>query len=154
MASQRSRMRVRTRTRLWAVQSVGSGVCERVSDTAIAGPSCAGVRQLLKGGTRKCRYICHCFCEAFAIMDDGRFLEGGQSMRGFWGTTALTVVLGLSGAAMAQAQEVQFADAGDITVTATRSEKDTFEVPSVVSVITDEEIEENLVTDIKDLIRF
>jgi len=72
-------------------------------------------------------------------------------MRGLWGTTALAAIA-LAGTA--SAQEVQVADAGDITVTATRSEKDTFEVPSVVSVITADDIEENLVTDIKDLIRF
>jgi hemoglobin/transferrin/lactoferrin receptor protein len=41
-----------------------------------------------------------------------------------------------------------------VTVTATRSAADPFEVPSVVTVIDAEEIEENLVTDIKDLIRF
>jgi hemoglobin/transferrin/lactoferrin receptor protein len=73
-------------------------------------------------------------------------------MRGLWGTTALALVLSVG--ATAQAQEVQVADAGEITVTATRSEKDTFDVPSVVSVITAEDIEENLVTDIKDLVRF
>ncbi|QGZ95393.1 TonB-dependent hemoglobin/transferrin/lactoferrin family receptor [Terricaulis silvestris] len=76
-------------------------------------------------------------------------------MRGLWGTTALALVMGgalATGAA--NAQEVQVADAGEITVTATRSEKDTFDVPSVVSVITAEDIEENLVTDIKDLVRF
>src|SRR5688572_17366064 len=78
----------------------------------------------------------------------------GNSMRGLWGTTALTVVLGLAVGATANAQEVQIADASDITVTATRSEKDTFDVPSVVSVITAEDIEDNLVTDIKDLVRF
>lgn len=72
-------------------------------------------------------------------------------MRGLWGTTALAVI---ALASTANAQQVQVADASDITVTATRSEKDTFEVPSVVSVITSDEIEENLVTDIKDLIRF
>lgn len=75
-------------------------------------------------------------------------------MRGMWGTTALAVVLGAMANGAANAQEVQVADAGELTVTATRSAKDTFDVPSVVSVITEEEIEENLVTDIKDLIRF
>lgn len=76
-------------------------------------------------------------------------------MRGLWGTTALALVMGGALAGAAQAQEwVQVADAGDITVTATRSAKDTFEVPAVVSVITAEDIEENLVTDIKDLVRF
>lgn len=42
----------------------------------------------------------------------------------------------------------------EITVTATRTAQNTFDVPNAVSVITAEEIEENLVTDIKDLVRF
>ncbi|PZO52297.1 MAG: TonB-dependent hemoglobin/transferrin/lactoferrin family receptor [Alphaproteobacteria bacterium] len=78
-------------------------------------------------------------------------------MRGLWGTTALAALLGLaaSGTALAQqADEQLYADSGEITVTATRSEADVFNVPSVVSVIDAEEIEENLATDIKDLIRF
>lgn len=78
-------------------------------------------------------------------------------MRGLWGTTALAALMGLatSGAAMAQeAEEQLYANSGEITVTATRSEADVFNVPSVVSVIDAEEIEENLAADIKDLIRF
>jgi hemoglobin/transferrin/lactoferrin receptor protein len=79
-------------------------------------------------------------------------------MRGLWGTTALAAVLGMIGATPAAAQDAagtQYAQAEpEITVTATRSEQDTFDVPGTVSVITDEEIQENLVTDIKDLIRF
>jgi len=72
------------------------------------------------------------------------------------GTTALALVLGVFGGGGAQAQEAQerqYAE-NEITVTATRSAADTFEVPSVVTVIDAEEIEENLATDIKDLIRF
>lgn len=75
-------------------------------------------------------------------------------MRTLWGTTALALVMGM--AAGANAQEThgqQFAEA-DITVTATRTAEDTFEVPAAVTVITEENIEENLVTDIKDLVRF
>jgi len=71
-------------------------------------------------------------------------------MRRLWGT-ALVAAMGMAGAA--QAQEVRVAEA-DITVTATRSEADTFEVPAEVTVITEEEIEEILATDIRDLVRF
>ncbi len=71
-------------------------------------------------------------------------------MRILWGTTALAALMGMSANAAAQ----QFAEAEPITVTATRSEANSFVVPATVSVITDEEIEENLVGDIKDLIRF
>jgi hemoglobin/transferrin/lactoferrin receptor protein len=41
-----------------------------------------------------------------------------------------------------------------VTVTATRSPTLIFEVPATVSVITSQQIEENLVTDIKDLVQF
>lgn len=76
-------------------------------------------------------------------------------MRGLLGTTALAVVSLLSaGGAAAEEEGVAYDDAGQITVTATRTEKDTFDVPSAVTVITDEEIENNLVGDIKDLVRF
>ncbi|HEX8902688.1 TonB-dependent hemoglobin/transferrin/lactoferrin family receptor [Vitreimonas sp.] len=75
-------------------------------------------------------------------------------MRIMWGSSALALVLAAAGAASAQeAEPRQYAEA-DITVTATRRPADTFEVPNVVSVIDAEEIEENLVADIKDLIRF
>ncbi|HYD88435.1 MAG TPA: TonB-dependent hemoglobin/transferrin/lactoferrin family receptor [Vitreimonas sp.] len=72
------------------------------------------------------------------------------------GTTALALVLGLVGAGAAQAQEAEERDyaENEITVTATRLPSEAFEVPSTVTVIDAEEIEENLVTDIKDLIRF
>ncbi|MEX6724884.1 TonB-dependent hemoglobin/transferrin/lactoferrin family receptor [Parapedomonas caeni] len=43
---------------------------------------------------------------------------------------------------------------GAVTVSATKIETDIADVPSTVSVIDDQQIEENLVTDIKDLIRF
>lgn len=43
---------------------------------------------------------------------------------------------------------------GAITVTATRSEKAVEDVPATVSVITAEQIEDNMVEDIKDLVRF
>jgi hemoglobin/transferrin/lactoferrin receptor protein len=74
-------------------------------------------------------------------------------MREFWGTTALAAILGMAGAAQAQ-DAIQVAEAETVTVTATRTEADTFEVPAAVTVITEEEIEANLVTDIKDLVRF
>jgi hemoglobin/transferrin/lactoferrin receptor protein len=41
-----------------------------------------------------------------------------------------------------------------VTVTATRQKRRTDEVPATVTVITDKEIEDNLTTDIKDLVRF
>ncbi|MDZ4693082.1 TonB-dependent hemoglobin/transferrin/lactoferrin family receptor [Terricaulis sp.] len=72
------------------------------------------------------------------------------------GTTTLALVLSVLGGGAAQAQqsdERQYAE-NEITVTATRVAADTFEVPSVVTVIDAEEIENNLVADIKDLIRF
>jgi hemoglobin/transferrin/lactoferrin receptor protein len=43
---------------------------------------------------------------------------------------------------------------GAITVTATRSEKAVEDVPATVSVITAEQIEDNMIEDIKDLVRF
>jgi len=61
------------------------------------------------------------------------------------------------GAALAgpvAAEEAESADAEQVTVTATRSASDIDSVPSVVTVIDADEIEENLATDIKDLIRF
>ena len=74
-------------------------------------------------------------------------------MRGLWGTSALAAAMGMAGAAHAQ-DTFQVAEAETVTVTATRTEADTFEVPAAVTVITEEAIEENLVTDIKDLVRF
>jgi hemoglobin/transferrin/lactoferrin receptor protein len=65
--------------------------------------------------------------------------------------------MGALGSVPAAAQQARLtrADYGpDITVTATRSESDTFDVPSTVSVITADEIEENFAGDIKDLVRF
>lgn len=77
-------------------------------------------------------------------------------MRILWGSSALALALGLAaagGASAQEAQERQYAEA-DITVTAIRRPADVFEVPNVVTVIDAEDIEENLATDIKDLIRF
>lgn len=71
--------------------------------------------------------------------------------RGAWLSASALAALGVWAGAAAQAQEQQFAE---ITVTATRAPIDVIEAPNTVSVITAEEIEENLVTDIKDLIRF
>lgn len=68
-----------------------------------------------------------------------------------WLSGAALTLLGLGGAAEAQ----EFAALSDeITVTATRQERRVDEVPATVSVITAEEIEEQLATDIKDLVRF
>lgn len=75
-------------------------------------------------------------------------------MRGFWGISALALGLGMAGAAAAQdAEEVQYAEA-DLTVTATRTPREAFDVPVTVTVIGAEEIERNLTSDIKDLVRF
>ncbi|MBN8608055.1 MAG: TonB-dependent hemoglobin/transferrin/lactoferrin family receptor [Caulobacterales bacterium] len=77
-------------------------------------------------------------------------------MRNIWGTSALALAMGMASAGAAYAQQTeerQYAEA-DITVTATRLPSESFEVPSVVTVIAAEEIEQNLATDIKDLIRF
>lgn len=73
-------------------------------------------------------------------------------MRGLWGISALALSLGVAGTAAAQTADEK-PDA-ELTVTATRVAQDTFDVPNAVSVITADEIEENLVTDIKDLVRF
>ncbi len=74
-------------------------------------------------------------------------------MWGLWGISALALGLGVAGTAAAQDAELVAAES-EITVTATRTAQNTFDVPNAVSVITAEEIEENLVTDIKDLVRF
>lgn len=71
----------------------------------------------------------------------------------WWGTSALAVVLGMGAAALAPAWADE-AESDEITVTATRAPSDPFEVPTFVTVIGSEQIEENLATDIKDLIRF
>lgn len=66
----------------------------------------------------------------------------------------------LAVAAHAQQAPVQVASVEDdqsrekVTVTATRTEKQVDEVPVTVTVITDETIENELATDIKDLVRF
>ncbi len=78
------------------------------------------------------------------------------------GTVVSTVALAIlgGGGAHAQAAPAMPADSADdqqrnkVTVTATRTEKDVDEVPATVSVITDQKIEDELVTDIKDLVRF
>lgn len=75
--------------------------------------------------------------------------------------STLTLALG-AGSAIAQSapapsDEVAADDTGprnEVTVTATRIEQRTDEVPATVSVITDKDIEDELVTDIKDLMRF
>lgn len=63
----------------------------------------------------------------------------------------------LVGAAPALAAEVESAGATaveGVTVIATRTEKPVDEVPATVSVITDEQIADTLVTDIKDMVRY
>jgi hemoglobin/transferrin/lactoferrin receptor protein len=79
-------------------------------------------------------------------------------MRGVLGTSALAAVMavaaGSGGPASAQQTEnVQLAEA-DITVTATRTEQDVLYAPATVTVIGEDEIEENLANDVEDLVRF
>lgn len=63
-----------------------------------------------------------------------------------------TLVLGLAAAPVLA--EPAHGDLEQITVTATRSEKDVSEVPATVTVISSETIENQLARDIKDLVRF
>lgn len=79
------------------------------------------------------------------------------------GTVFSTVALTLgAGAAFAQsgptpetiADEQQRNERDQVTITATRIEQRVDEVPATVSVITAKTIEDELVTDIKDLVRF
>jgi hemoglobin/transferrin/lactoferrin receptor protein len=70
------------------------------------------------------------------------------------GATALAAALGAGMLGSAYAEEADADAEGVITVTATRAATDTFNAPAPVTVITDEDIEQNLATDIKDLIRF
>ena len=76
------------------------------------------------------------------------------------GTVFSTVAFAAAmGAAHAQSAPVEVASADDqvgeqVTVTATRTEKKVDEVPATVTVITAEQMENELVTDIKDLVRF
>ncbi|MGE0596838.1 MAG: TonB-dependent hemoglobin/transferrin/lactoferrin family receptor [Hyphomonadaceae bacterium] len=73
-----------------------------------------------------------------------------RGARARWlGASALAALSALG--ATAHAQEQEFAQ---ITVTATRTPIDAINAPNTVSVITAADIEENLATDIKDLIRF
>lgn len=74
-------------------------------------------------------------------------------MRGLWGISALALGLGMAGTAAAQDADTQRQE-GDITVTGTRTPRESFDVPVTVTVIDAEEIERNLSTDIKDLVRF
>jgi hemoglobin/transferrin/lactoferrin receptor protein len=71
------------------------------------------------------------------------------------GTVFSTVAFAAMGAAQAQSAPVEAAGMDDqVTVTATRTEKRVDEVPATVTVITEERMENELVTDIKDLVRF
>jgi hemoglobin/transferrin/lactoferrin receptor protein len=73
---------------------------------------------------------------------------------GLCGATALAAALGAGMLGSACAEEADADAEGVITVTAARAATDTFNAPAPVTVITDEDIEQNLATDIKDLIRF
>lgn len=80
-----------------------------------------------------------------------------ERMRRLRGAAAMAVLVGAgalsAGAAAADTVE-DGAGEDQIVVTATRTERHQFEVSVVTTVISDEDIEANLVTDIKDLIRF
>ncbi|WP_125256630.1 TonB-dependent hemoglobin/transferrin/lactoferrin family receptor [Brevundimonas fluminis] len=69
-------------------------------------------------------------------------------------TTASLAMTVLPGVALAQAQEPPVTEVAPITVSATRTAIRVDEAPATVSVITAREIEANLYTDIKDLVRF
>lgn len=76
-------------------------------------------------------------------------------MRSLLSTVATTALLfPLPGLAMAQTVEGPVTEVAPITVSATRTATRVDEAPATVSVITDREIEANLYTDIKDLVRF
>src|SRR3990167_3155181 len=85
----------------------------------------------------------------------------GYEMAGLRAGTA-AVAVAMAGGGQAAAQEADGGGSGtgnvyaldSVTVTATRTPSDVFNVPSTVTVIDAEEIEEALATDIKDLIRF
>ncbi len=62
---------------------------------------------------------------------------------------AATAQMAAGGSAATEAAELE-----EITITATRTRKDVLEVPATVSVTTAEEIQDQLVTDIKDLVRY
>lgn len=68
--------------------------------------------------------------------------------------SALMLSCGTAALNSAVAQQQQVAAAEAITVSATRRAEAVSDVPATVSVITDREIEENFVQDIKDLIRY
>lgn len=73
-------------------------------------------------------------------------------MKRILATTAALSAVGI-GSAAAQDAKLQNV-AAEVTVTATRTATSVDNVPSVVSVITDEEIEDRLANDIKDLVQF
>jgi hemoglobin/transferrin/lactoferrin receptor protein len=97
----------------------------------------------------------------------GRGVRGGCS-RWKQGRDAVSLVarpacasLAIAFALAANTAQAQDADglwwverANQITVTATRSEKPIIDVPATVTVITAEQIDDNMVEDIKDLVRF
>src|SRR5690606_32466975 len=69
------------------------------------------------------------------------------------GTVFSTFTLAAVSPADAQNNEAARAD-DPVTITATRTEKNLDEVPATVTVLSDKQIEDELVTDIKDLVRF
>jgi hemoglobin/transferrin/lactoferrin receptor protein len=84
------------------------------------------------------------------------YCSGELPMRRALMMSAPLWLLALAAATQTQAEDARpaTAPADEITVIATRSEKKVFEVPATVSVITARQIEDDMVTDIKDLVRF
>ncbi|MFT4254068.1 MAG: TonB-dependent hemoglobin/transferrin/lactoferrin family receptor [Caulobacter sp.] len=72
----------------------------------------------------------------------------------FLAAASAAALLAAAGAHAAEAPEADVAEVDKITVTATRSEKSVLDVPATVTVTTAQEIEDGLIADIKDLVRF
>lgn len=69
-------------------------------------------------------------------------------------TASLLIATGSFAAVQAFAADVTADDKDAVVVTATRSEKTVADAPATVSIITAEEIEDQLTTDLKDLVRY
>jgi hemoglobin/transferrin/lactoferrin receptor protein len=82
--------------------------------------------------------------------------QSGERARRLRGAAALAALVGAGvlGVGSATAEVEAGSSEDQIVVTATRTEKEQYEAPVVTTVISSEQIEANLVIDIKDLIRF
>ncbi|MEZ6023525.1 MAG: TonB-dependent hemoglobin/transferrin/lactoferrin family receptor [Hyphomonadaceae bacterium] len=86
-------------------------------------------------------------------MTEGKPKRVRRRSRWAWGTTALAGVLSLA-ERRAQTQVAVVEADEEVVVTATRVASDPFQVPVQTTVITAEDIEAQMATDIKDVIRF